>query len=225
MCQSYLISQLCAIAIAVVAQSPVMANTVTVGFNELPQLPGNQDFLSQHVLFSPSCHYHLMNHYTDMLNSAPAPYGKYLAFDQSGCQDDPNPQYDNYYNHNYLGPSGWQPNAAKMFVALEFGGVFTLESFVYASFDSSGSYQVISSKGGARTIDASEGNFSLKEFSGDEWTGITWLEFLRPAGGSDVQRGFDNLRLRSNEIPEPASYGLGILALMAAGAASARRRK
>lgn len=214
---------LLAVAMAGLIHSSALAGAITVTFDEigLPPPDSRANFVTQQVRFSPSCHHHIDNVGVEF--GPPAPFGKYLAWDQSGCYVDPNPNIGNFYNPNYLGPSGWEPHIAKMYVELEFGDLFSLQSLVFASRLESGKYSVTSSKGGFRIIDGADGVFTVRSFVGDEWADVRWLEFVRIAG-TDIPWGFDNLVLASNALPEPSSYGLAAFALLAVGAASRRRK-
>lgn len=201
-----------ALAMAGFIHGSAMAGSITVTFDEigLPLPDHRSNFVTQGVRFSPSCHQHIDDAGIEF--GPPAPFGKYLSWDQSGCYVNPNPNIGNSFNTNYLGPSGWESDIAKMYVELESRDLFSLESLIFASRVNGGKYSVTSSKGGFRIIDGADGVFTTRSFAGDEWADVRWLEFVRIAG-SDIPWGFDNLALTSNAVPEPSSYGLAALAL------------
>lgn len=194
------------------------AGVVTVGFDDLdPSINRFANFVSHNVIFSPSCHFHNDDRVEEP-SAGVAPYGKYLSWDQSGCYD--RVSAPTLPNANYLGPTGWQPGVAKMFVALESGDMFSLQSLIFASRIDGGRFSVTSSKGGMAIVDYNDGgNFALKTFQDEAWTNVTWLEFVR-ISGSDIPFGFDNLTLASNSLPEPTSGALYLLAIGAAALAS-----
>ncbi|PTT80051.1 hypothetical protein DBR42_20205 [Pelomonas sp. HMWF004] len=199
------------------------ANTVQIGFEDGPYASaatpygptsGTNNFSTEHFLFSPGCHFD----WVSTADGAPAPFGHWLGFDTSGCYDPSGGVAGGNigYNTNYLGPGGPVLMQSKLFVQQEFGAQFTLESFVFATVDSSsGGLEVRSSKGGFFTTGYPDGNFAQHMLSGAKWTDVDWLEFRSIAPGVPV--GFDNLVLSSNAVPEPGALHLALLAFAAAG--------
>lgn len=211
--------------------SPAGANTAQIGFEGGPYAPaippygpssGTNNFLTEHFLFSPGCHFD----WVAIADGMPAPFGHWLGFDTSGCYDPSGGAIG--YNTNYLGPGGPTIQQSTLFVQQEFGEQFSLESFVFATVASdSGGLTVRSSKGGLFVTGYPDGNFAEHSFSGAEWTDVDWLEFTSNAPGIPV--GFDNLALSGNAIPEPNALYLSLLACAAAAlswrrAAAPRRR-
>ncbi len=197
------------------------AGTLTIDFEDGPYgsgttpyspTSGTNNFLSQHFVFSPGCHFDWLNVRSG--GGTPAPFGHWLGFDSSGCYDDPSGQAIGY-NKNYLGPSGPVTNRPSIFIQHEFGALFDVESFIFASIaDDIGGYQVRSSKGGLFQTSYSDGMFTGRTLSGEEWRDVAWIEFSTGSLGAPV--GFDQLVLKSSAISEPASaflVGMAGLAL------------
>lgn len=209
--------------LAIASGTSARANTVTIDFESGPiatggpYAPGSgtNNFTLDKFIFSPSCHY-------DRPYQAPgrpgAPTGYWLGYDASGCYDDPTGQAIGY-NPNYLGPGGPVLLSPRIFVAQEFGALFSLESLMFASIaDDTGGIQVYSSKGGFFSTSYSDGLWIERTFNSDVWRDVAWLEFR--GGGGGAPAGFDNLRLSSAAIPEPSTLpililSLGLMALVA----------
>lgn len=215
------LGRLVAAAVTLGLGAPAGANTITIDFEDGPYASagpygpesGTNNFLSQHFVFSPSCHFDHLNQWNGPNGRAPAPFGYWLGYDASGCYDDPSGQAIGN-NHNYLGPGGPIVQSPRVFVAQEFGATFSLESLVFATIaPDTGGIQVYSSKGGFFSTDYSDGVWVEHSFSGDVWRNVEWLEFR--GGGGGAPAGFDNLRLSSNAIPESGSLALLGLALAA----------
>lgn len=202
---------------AMLVATAASANTVTFGFEAEagpPQVSGTSNFLIDHFVFSPACHYDVVP------NNGRPEQGDWIGFDMAGCYEQ-NGGTSIGYNHNYLGPDGpvlWQ---ARLFVAQEFGELFTLESFLMVNTDEFGSTNMIvrSSKGGYVSLYGDQ--YTKSTFSGDQWTDVAWLEFDSMGGG--LPRGIDDLVLSGNAIPEPGTLCLGAAAALAALAVRRRR--
>lgn len=162
-------------------------------------------------MFSPACHFDWV--------SAPAQhaeFGHWLGFDRSGC-------LGGEKNNGYLGPGG-PVSAPSLYVASESGGVFSLESFVYATLLSGfDGLTVRSSKGGVFSTSGAEGLFTIRSFTDPEWKEVDWLVFDSLDVGVPI--GFDNLVLTQAELPEPATLMLSFGALFSAFVASRPNRR
>lgn len=207
-----------AIAAAMLVATTASANTVTFGFENgagMPNGSGTNNFLIDHFVFSPACHYDVVP------NNGRPEQGRWIGFDMSGCYEQ-NGGGNIGYNHNFLGPDGPVLWRARLFVAQEFGELFTLESFLMVNTELFGGATMVvrSSKGGYASLYGDQ--YAKATFSGDQWTDVSWLEFDSMGGG--LPRGIDDLVLSSNAIPEPATLGLGAAAALAAMAARRRRR-
>lgn len=166
------------------------AAPVTINFDDMASGIYPANFVSQGIIFSPSCHYDI--------NRSPTS-SNWIGFDGSGCSDG-SPVKNNDYLGLELG------SFARLYVASEAGDVFNLNSlkFVTGRFDSGG-FSIRSSAGGLATYDWSGGNEVVYEFRGPEWINLQWLVFST-SNGEPV--GFDDLALQVHHIDEPPPLAL-----------------
>jgi hypothetical protein len=199
----------CAAAISVHSAS---ANLVTVTFDGMPAASSSNDFSTDGVTFSPSCHYDRQAH----VNGRPDLTTNWLGFDPGASCTGAG------QNAAYLGAGKAGNSVANLYVALDGGGTFDMKSFNFMSIDpDSFGFTLTSSKGGIGNYSYSGGIGTLYDFSGADWSGLDWLIFSTGFIGAPV--GFDNLTLDVNSVPEPTSTALFGLALTAM--AIVRQRK
>ncbi len=178
---------------------------VTIDFEDQPTGSRTDNFTSQGFVFSPKCHYDLLDSYNGTSGRVAAPFGKWLGFDPGGScgggtfGDPP----------NYLGPTG-VGFGGEMYVASENGRRFSLNSLVFVTVDSGAfGLDVFSSRGGFASFDWTGGNFVEYSFAGSDWGNLDWLVFSTRSGGAPS--GFDNLRL--NVLPVPSTLSLLLFGL------------
>jgi hypothetical protein len=161
--------------------------------------------------FSPDCHTHLSDYHYGVSGAATAPFGKWLGFDQSGCYDGS----AGGYNNNYLGPQIGQQG--RMYIERTAGGKFSLTSFIFGTgaYDAGG-MQVSSSKGGIASFTYTADLWQTQIIDGSLWRDVDWLVFSR-IGGSDIQVGFDDLRLEFHGVDEPPTVVLILVSLLLIG--------
>ena len=189
-----------AIILLVAAHGFAHSAPVLIDFEEQPIGSRSDNFVSRGFIFSPNCHYDLIDSYNGSSGLTPAPFGNWLGFDVGGSCDN---------NPNYLGPTG-VPFGGLMYVASEAGRRFNLDSFVFATVsDNEFGVDVYSSKGGMTSISASGGNFIEYSFTGSDWRNIDWLVFSTRIAGAPA--GFDNLRLNLLSSPSTLWLLLGTL--------------
>ena len=202
-----LVAAAAAVAALAVAHQPAQASMVSVDFESVPAGYGtSSNLVSDGVVFSPDCHYDIPTFYSP--GNTPAPSGHWIGFDASGCSDPAKT------NPDYLG--GQRYSGANLYVALDGGGAFTLDSFDFMQIGMAG-MTMRSSNGGVASVGTVSNTHY--DFSAPEWTGIDWLLFSTFAG---APVGLDNLRLDVQGVPEPGSVLLALSALLTAAAAGAR---
>lgn len=189
-------------SIVTCSMSLAQASIVVVDFEGLPPAPTSQENLSnQGFSFSPNCHYHLLDGRNGFGST-------WLGFDTCGVIG-PNP--------DFLGPPELGLFPAVMWVDYANQPFTLLSLFVMTPF-----WTVQSSNGGFLDINSLIGGsdlpFMTANFSGPEWTGITWLVFATDAG---FPVGFDDLTLR---VAEPGTLALFALALAVLSGGRRHRR-
>lgn len=178
------------------------AAPVTFDFNDWQPGLFKSNVTMHGVTFSPSCHFDLAAGIPSIPGST-----RWIGFDLSGCIFDSAP-IDSYLGAPFAGNSG------RLHVSAPAGVVMSLVSLKFASLsDDYGGFSLLSSKGGVTNIGASTGLLTQHNFSGPEWSNLSWLEF--DAGAAGEPSGFDDLVLLVHRVDEPSSIAL--LAVSALG--------
>ncbi len=193
----------CSFAIATHSRAAV----VNLTFEEASGRVVYNNYFTQGFRFSPNSHYDVGS----------GPTGNWLGWDH-GAPAIVDPYIES--NPYWLGPAALSPwtngnqGVGESWMYIDANGAnFDLLSFDLIAYG----LDVVSSKGGNKSVQITSVVPVPVSFAGDEWQGLTWL--LVRAGSAGVPAGFDNVTFR---VPEPSALWLSLLALACLSASTRR---
>ena len=203
-----------AACLAALMTNVAAAGNITLGFDGMSTGSFTTNFVDHGIKFSASCHYDVVNR----VDGGATTVSNWLGFDASGCYDGS----ATGYNHDYQGPAGVGVDG-RLYVGLDGGALMSLKSLKFVSIvPDSGGFSLYSSNGGMMSIDYNGGILAQHDFTGPQWTDVSWLVFSY-AGGEPA--GFDDLQLDVHKVDEPATLALMGLSVLGLAVRRGRRSK